>query len=671
MLPIHSLTVIVLLAMAVGLGAGAQARAQTGSSGQTYYVDCESGSDAQAGTSPEAAWQTLEKVNGTTFNPGDTILFKRGTVCSGMLWPKGSGAEGAPISLGAYGDGPLPLIDGGKNEAALKLFNQEYWHLRELEITGGTMYGVLIGAQANRRALRHYRLTNLVVHDVMGGPVQTKWSGLVVFAPEGDHPVFEDIVIDGVTAYNTNQWGGIVVNGGNWPIDMENPAFGAGITVRNSTVHNVYGDGIVLWYVKDGLIEHNVAYDTGQQPSPQTIGTPSAIWTWACHNCTVQFNEAHHAASPEVDAGCFDVDWGTRNNVFQYNYGHDSDGYCLSVFGAEGFTTVNAIVRYNVCQNNARRDDLAARQGDVFLTTWNGGALDGVQIYNNTFFWNPAQNTVLLKNGATFRGEQPSFFKNNLIYSTANLLVESSRSLELDHNLYWVAGDETRDPFWAYGSGFYRSFEDLQRGSRQEANGVYADPTLGGGVTQVFLLPDGSPAIDAGTDVGGMGDHDAFQNPIPQGGAVNIGAYEGSAEPPSSGAPAPVDVLGGDLVGQVVLVGFVNAQAGGSGRDLSRSQIVFLKSMAQQYEPLGVRVVLVDTSGADAQMLARAASNWQLGAIPLLPDTGALAAGFGVTQSPVTLLIGADGLTLRRWDRFAAAQDLAFALQAVVGLPTG
>ena len=41
----------------------------------TYYIDATAGSDTNAGTSPGAAWQTLAKVDATTFNPGDRILF--------------------------------------------------------------------------------------------------------------------------------------------------------------------------------------------------------------------------------------------------------------------------------------------------------------------------------------------------------------------------------------------------------------------------------------------------------------------------------------------------------------------------------------------------------------------------------------------------------------------
>jgi len=45
-------------------------------SGTTYYVDSRGGDDANPGTNPGAAWKTLEKVNATTFHPGDEIMLR-------------------------------------------------------------------------------------------------------------------------------------------------------------------------------------------------------------------------------------------------------------------------------------------------------------------------------------------------------------------------------------------------------------------------------------------------------------------------------------------------------------------------------------------------------------------------------------------------------------------
>ena len=660
----------------------------------TYYVDCASGDDASDGTTPATAWQTTAKINSVTFGPGDAILFKRGTQCPGALWPKGAGAADAPIVLGSYGSGPLPVIAGGDSEVTLKLSDQEYWHVQDLEVTGGTKFGVLVTGSATGGTLDHFRLADLVVHDVYGGPLDGKGSGLVVFLSGGGSNVFHDVIVDGVTAYDTNQWAGIEINGGSWPINPDDPLFSTHVVVRNSTVHNVYGDGIVLWYVADGLIESSVAYDTGQQPPPQTVGTPSAIWTWACHRCTVQFNEAYRSASPERDGGCYDVDWATADNVYQYNYGHDSQGYCQSVFGASGWTTTNAIVRYNVCANNGRNPGLASSQGDIFLSTWGGGYLDGVQIYNNTVYWDPASNLAsALVNRASFRGLRPNLFQNNVIYSTSRFLLETNQTLALDHNLYWYAGEDS--PVWLYTTGVYTSFEDYQNGSGQDAHGLYADPRLTGlappeegAPTVAFTLQEDSPAVDAGAGLGDMGKHDFFGNPIPYGKAHDVGAHEWSGVLPSGQladaqpeVPAPgfslEAVQGGnyslaDLEGHAALLAFLNTQADPmtSTRDGSRSQLVFLRSIAQQYGSQGVLVLIVDAShlqaggGPNLEDLGNFVYNWQLDTIPVLVDPdGATTQAYEVSQTPTTFLIAADGLIAQRWDGFAAAPLLAFALQ--------
>ena len=80
--------------------------------GTTYYVSSSTGSDANTGTSVGAAWQTVAKVNGQAFSPGDSILFKRGDVWNESLAPPSSGASGNPITFDAYGAGPAPNLTG-------------------------------------------------------------------------------------------------------------------------------------------------------------------------------------------------------------------------------------------------------------------------------------------------------------------------------------------------------------------------------------------------------------------------------------------------------------------------------------------------------------------------------------------------------------------------------
>ena len=89
----------------------------------TYYVS-DGGSDEADGLAPERAWKSLAQVNSAPLQPGDTVLFRRGSVWRGSLRPH-SGAEGAPVTYGAYGDGPKPLFLGSVSRNAPADWQQE------------------------------------------------------------------------------------------------------------------------------------------------------------------------------------------------------------------------------------------------------------------------------------------------------------------------------------------------------------------------------------------------------------------------------------------------------------------------------------------------------------------------------------------------------------------
>jgi hypothetical protein len=292
--------------------AAAQGGAGRAGQGAEYYVDCKLAATKGDGHSPATAWHTVEEVNAHTFVPGDAIYLKRGTECHGSLWPKGAGSASATIRLSAYGEGVRPKVIAGKNdEEAFKLFDQQYWDVDSIEFSGGTLFGVFVSGQ-QVGILHHIHVRNLLVRDVHGGEVKHKESGLVVISPGKAEQHFDDVLVDGVTAYGTEQWSGILVGGGNFGFVSEEN-WNTRITVRNSVVHDVFGDGIILFRVKDGLIDSSVAWHTGMQPT-QTIGTPNAIWTWMCENCVVSKNEAFLTDSPGVDGGAFDIDYGNTRN---------------------------------------------------------------------------------------------------------------------------------------------------------------------------------------------------------------------------------------------------------------------------------------------------------------------------------------------------------------------
>ncbi len=80
--------------------------------GATYYVDASDGNDNNNGTSQATAWKTINKVNSSSFNPGDNVLFKREEIWREALVVPSSGSSGNPITFGAYGSGEKPIISG-------------------------------------------------------------------------------------------------------------------------------------------------------------------------------------------------------------------------------------------------------------------------------------------------------------------------------------------------------------------------------------------------------------------------------------------------------------------------------------------------------------------------------------------------------------------------------
>jgi hypothetical protein len=505
----------------------------------TYYLDCSAN---QNGNGTQASpWNSLVSVNSFTFLPGDRLLLNRGTACNGALTPQGSGAANTPVVIDAYGTGAQPVINGGSAEAALTLFNQQYWEINSLEITGGNRYGVYVSGNTPNASINHIYLRNLNVHGATSTSTKRADSGEVFISTKGYGQIVNDVLIDGVTAHDSHVSEGIFVSaGGAWiEGNAVSQPLGNNVTVQNSTAHDIYGDGILISEVNHGLLQMNVVYNSGLCPNC-TGSTPVGLWEWYCHTCTVQNNESYANQSWGGDGGDFDIDYFNNNNVVQYNYGHDSAGYCIAFFGAGGRASLDNIFRYNVCSNNGRRSDLS-KQGEVFVHTWDQGSLNGVQIYNNTFFWNPASNAAAFSTiTATYSGNDQRFFKNNIIYATVPGMIETTSAFILDNNIYWTTSASR--PTWQVDAATYAGFSAYQAGASQDLHSHYADPMLrspnyhaaGRPATAFDLLP-GSPAAGAGanvcTGISGcsMGAQDFWRHPlpVPAGAGYNIGAYQG------------------------------------------------------------------------------------------------------------------------------------------------
>lgn len=616
--------------------ASSQIQERPSSGGHTYYLDCGAKGGMDDGTSANSPWHSLESLNQRRFSPGDIIRLQRGTVCHGTLSPQGSGSSAAAIRITAYGDGVRPQViaNAGAVEA-LKLDNQEYWDIDSLDISGGNTYGVFITGE--KGVLHHIHLTNLVVHDVNGGKIKNKDSGLVLIQPGSVDQRFNDVLVDGVTAYNTNQWAGIMVGGGNFGFPPES-TWSSHAIIRNSVVHDVQGDGIVLFRVRDGRIASSVAWKTGMQET-ETNGTPNAIWTWMCHDCVVTQSEAFLTDSPGVDGGAFDIDYGNTDNSVIDNYGHDTQGYCVAVFGA-GFVTGQSVVRGNLCINNGRSPRMAKYQGAIFLLTWNGGSIAGLTVENNTVYWNPPGTAPALISEAEFGGSK-AIFRNNILYSTSPWMINSNRTLSLEGNRYFLAA--SAKPQWKYGDETFESFSEFQTKTGQDGGGEFESRLNS---EEPFWKPT-EP----------VSNKDAS--------ALKSGAFQHLVG--LDGRPLQESRLAKKW--RIYCRLSAKSDEAGLLDELSRRQLIVLKSLSLQFHDKGLEeVVLLDAGSANSPLspeIRNAINDLDMKHVVF----GSAPASGTSTEIPQALLVSPDDKVVETWHTFAGPAELGIAVRQRLGEP--
>lgn len=95
-------------------------------SATNYYIS-NNGNDNNNGLSEETPWQTINKVNATTFNAGDNILFERGGVWREELIIQQSGTAQNYITYSVYGSGNKPRILGSNRAEAWTEVQDNIW----------------------------------------------------------------------------------------------------------------------------------------------------------------------------------------------------------------------------------------------------------------------------------------------------------------------------------------------------------------------------------------------------------------------------------------------------------------------------------------------------------------------------------------------------------------
>ena len=466
---------------------------KTEAAGAVYYVDAGGGNDNNSGTSPDQAWATLDKLEKTTFEPGDTIRLHENSVFDDTLVldgkRNGEGADGAPIILESYGDAGGKATINGNGEgyvdqmekrdiySAVTLYNASHWTIRDLAITNigpgedtnemskTDRVGLYVLAK-NNGLTQDIHVDNLDVRDVNGSwNAKDIGNGGIFFTvsgtPTGEVTRFHNISVTNCQVENVTRTGisvgatvyGDIITPETEATTIEESAiqqYGhTEVLIENNYVKQSGGDAIVPQFCYKPLIQYNVSDTASFSHSKWDLTSKengtwqvnAGIWPWLCYFPNFQYNEAFNTVD-NYDGEAFDCDSGT-GTIYQYNYSHDNEGGFMLICSPKNF---DSLIRYNISQNDRKHLFLVSNS---LNPDYNDPRYPGIteeetaNVYNNTFYTGAGLDVTVMSQ------EEPGYvrMKNNIFYNEgtnttpywqpAHYGEEHPATVKYDHNLYY------------------------------------------------------------------------------------------------------------------------------------------------------------------------------------------------------------------------------------------
>ncbi|MBD2724662.1 right-handed parallel beta-helix repeat-containing protein [Hymenobacter armeniacus] len=508
-----------------------------------------SGNDANSGTSPAQAWRTPARVSAATFHPGDRVLFAGGQTFSGSLRvrPASHGTAAQPIVFRSYGIGG-PAVIASDTAAGFYAYNNAGFELRNLTFVGAGRLvtkhsGVRFYNDSTNAHLQYLRIDSLDISGYRGvGLTIASWNGT---------SGYDNVRITN-SQFHANGEAGLssysyfpLLGHRNWYVGNCKAYDNSG---RPEITNTHSGNGIVLSGIDGAMVENCTAYHNGWLNGSRG-GGPVGIWGWECNNLTIQYCESHHnEAGAARDGGGFDLDGGCTNSVMQYNYSHDNDGpgYLLCQF--DWATAMHdLVVRYNVSQNDARKDDQGAIM--MYSSGWAGGIVN-VNIYNNTVYLDRPANGSTPSAVYIMSGDiAGTNLRNNILQTATGLPVVrtfTASGLRFEGNAYW---SPTGALTLSWNGASFNNLTDWRTATTQETlangtrlTGVCASPCFASATPGValstgsrlpnFTLGSSSPLLGSGLNLAtefniNPGTRDFYGANTPGAGSRgNIGASE-------------------------------------------------------------------------------------------------------------------------------------------------
>ncbi|WP_248037603.1 InlB B-repeat-containing protein [Streptococcus suis] len=421
---------------------------------KTFYIDSLGGNDSNNGETENSAWKSFEQLRKKSFVAGDRILIKRGSRFVGesaFLTFKGSGSQNTPILISSYGEGELPLLEGqGKIENVIKLYNQEFITIENLEITNlDPNFSTSFELNSNNNRTKSLRglhvvaedygvvhdinIRNLYIHDINGN-LSSKWNGGIFFDVYGttiptkydgiliENNYLERVDRSGIKLVGSTWANQNLKNNKNVPLNWY-PS--TNVVVRGNRIEKAGGDSLTVRDTDGALIEYNISADARYQ----NTGYNAGIWPFQASNTVIQYNESFRTHGVQDGQG-LDLDHISNNSVMQYNYSHDNEGGFMLIMN--WYEQTSPTVRYNISQNDK----------DKIFELARGGA-QGTAIYNNTIYSDSKltgrAGVIDMPSTSGGTGVKDIFLFNNIFYFVdgEKMLVEASDAGKYKDNIHF------------------------------------------------------------------------------------------------------------------------------------------------------------------------------------------------------------------------------------------
>jgi len=219
------------------------------------------------------------------------------------------------------------------------------------------------------------------------------------------------------------------------------------------------------------------------------------------------------------------VDGGTLITI-ERNLIHATDLGIELASETPGKVTSSVIARNNlIYASNSAGISIGGYDGSV------GGSKD-CTVVNNSLLGNDTQNTGSGEFQIQYHASG-NVFKNNILSSTAEAQLvyayvpTTPASATLDYNLYYSPVDDDNSS-WTWQNVTYGSLSAYQAASAQDRHSQFANPLYLSSLIPNLRLGAGSPALNAGDDLGAAtaGTRDFAGNARTQGATIDMGAYE-------------------------------------------------------------------------------------------------------------------------------------------------